>query len=367
VNDDFQLLHRYAAEGSEAAFGELVRRHANLVYAAAFRRLNGRSDLAEEVAQQVFVDLARKAASFKPDMVMGGWLHRHTVFVSATALRTETRRLNREREANSMNETQRSGTSLLEQLGPELDSALDELSTTDRDALVLRFLERCDLRQVGAVLGLTDDAAQKRVARALEKLRAIFVRRGYAVPVVALSAFLFEAAAVTAPAAFLAKTTTAACTAATATVASTAVINTKGIAAGFFMMNKAKIALLTLIALAGTTTIVLQLRGKDHPEEYQGTTQVSISGTAGAVFTGFYIKDAQRVAISNAVPWNFQEDRVSSFEIRKGNPADTLTLNMRYDGNGAHATMTRPLQSGTALIRVRIRNGLIAETITREK
>jgi DNA-directed RNA polymerase specialized sigma24 family protein len=58
---DIDLLRRYAQHGAEAAFGELVARHANLVYSTALRILNGDRHLACDVAQSVFTDLARKA------------------------------------------------------------------------------------------------------------------------------------------------------------------------------------------------------------------------------------------------------------------------------------------------------------------
>jgi hypothetical protein len=58
--DDEQLLHAYARERSEAAFGELVARHIDFVYSAALRVVNGDSHLAQDVSQTVFSDLARK-------------------------------------------------------------------------------------------------------------------------------------------------------------------------------------------------------------------------------------------------------------------------------------------------------------------
>lgn len=263
VDDDFQLLRRYATERCEAAFAELARRHAGLVYAAALRRLHGRRDLAEEVAQQVLVDLARKAGAFAPGIVLGGWLHRHTGFLAATALRQETRRLNREREAHSRNETSQPGASLIDQLSPELDAALEALPATDRDALVLRFLQQRDFRGVGAALGISEDAAQKRVARAMAKLRVVFARRGYAVSALALSAVLAETAAVTAPATLAAATLSAIAGATgAATLASSAATGKMTIPA--LLMNKAKIALLAVLAAGLATPVVRHYRQVDQ-------------------------------------------------------------------------------------------------------
>ena len=73
--DDEQLLLQYARERSESAFGELVARHVDFVYSAALRVVNGDSHLAQDVAQMVFIDLARKAGSLPDDVGLAGWLH----------------------------------------------------------------------------------------------------------------------------------------------------------------------------------------------------------------------------------------------------------------------------------------------------
>src|SRR6266446_2380915 len=146
LNDE-QLLRRYAADGSEAAFGELVSRYVNLVYSAALRRAGGDAHLAQDVAQLVFTDLARKAGSLPPEVVLAGWLHRATRFAAAELIRSERRRKRREQEAVVMNISE--STSDWEQIRPLLDEALDELSRTDRDAVILRFMEQRSFSEVG--------------------------------------------------------------------------------------------------------------------------------------------------------------------------------------------------------------------------
>lgn len=67
------------------------------------------------------------------------------------------------------------------EIAPHLEDALEELSEPDRDAVLLRYFKNHDLRTVGATLGISDDAAQKRVSRAVERLREFFAKRGVTV------------------------------------------------------------------------------------------------------------------------------------------------------------------------------------------
>src|SRR5476651_619018 len=100
---DSELLRRYAEEASEEAFAELVRRHLNLVYAAAIRQV-GDAHRAEDVVQAVFTDLARKAAALWRRPVLVSWLYTSTRFAAAKAVRADQRRQVREQEAQTMNE-----------------------------------------------------------------------------------------------------------------------------------------------------------------------------------------------------------------------------------------------------------------------
>ena len=103
ATDSHELLRAYAEDHSESAFQELVHGYVDLVYSAAIRRVDGDTQLAEDVTQEVFSHLARAAGSLPPNVMLGGWLHRHTGFVASTATRREQRRRNRERQAVEMN------------------------------------------------------------------------------------------------------------------------------------------------------------------------------------------------------------------------------------------------------------------------
>src|SRR6185503_5056566 len=176
--DDGKLLGQYVRERSEPAFGQLVARHIDLVYSAALRMGRGDHHFAEDVTQSVFIDLARKAWGLPNDIVLAGWLYRHACHTAAKAVRTERRRQRREQTAVEMRALDDITEPAWEQLGPHLDKGLNKLNASDRDAIVLRYLKQQDLRTVGATLGITEDAAQKRVSRALEKLRSVLGRCG---------------------------------------------------------------------------------------------------------------------------------------------------------------------------------------------
>jgi RNA polymerase sigma factor (sigma-70 family) len=186
MTDANQLLRAYVAENSEDAFRGLVEGHVGLVYSAALRMVCGDATLARDVTQMVFTDLARNARTLPADLLLSGWLYRHTTFTASKLLRAESRRRTREKEAAEMN-AQDEPEPIWEQIMPLLDGAICSLSARDRDAVVMRFFDKQDFRSLAATLELSEDAAQKRVSRALEKLRRYFQRRGVAVSTVALS------------------------------------------------------------------------------------------------------------------------------------------------------------------------------------
>jgi RNA polymerase sigma factor (sigma-70 family) len=187
-NDDLTLLREYARRNSEEAFAALVSRHVNLVYSVALRQVRD-PHLAEEITQVVFIILARKAAALGPKTILSGWLCRTARYASANALTIQRRRQHREQETfmlsqfdqpqadlSRRSETEADGT--WTQIAPLLDGAMEQLGKKDHDAVVLRFFEGRNFKEVGAALGASEDAAKMRVNRALEKLHRYFSKRG---------------------------------------------------------------------------------------------------------------------------------------------------------------------------------------------
>ncbi len=167
MTESQRLLAEYAESGSEASFQELVERYVNLVYSTALRLVGGDTHWAQDVSQTVFLRLSHNARRLARGSSLGGWLHRDTCFVATKSLRRERRRHAREREAASMNCCDDHSPANLEKVAPLLDEAINQLGNEDRTAILLRFFEQRDFRSVGRALGSNEDAARKRVGRAL--------------------------------------------------------------------------------------------------------------------------------------------------------------------------------------------------------
>lgn len=209
---DGDLISSYARDGEEGAFRAIVARHVDLVFATALRQVGDRG-VAEEITQNVFVALSRKAGSLRGYETLAGWLHRTTILEAKARIRSELRRRQREQTAAELAERQNEGASPLAPLVPLLDEALLSLREGDRTALVSRFLEERPLREVGAALGVDEDAARKRVSRALDRLSEFFRARGFALPAGVGVAGLFPLGSQAAPSGLAATVTQAGLTA----------------------------------------------------------------------------------------------------------------------------------------------------------
>jgi len=257
MTTDSQLLASFARTNSEDAFAELVQRHVHLVHSAALRQVNGDAHLAQDVAQTVFTDLARKASSLARREVLTGWLYTSAHFAAAKIIRTENRR--RDREEKFMREPihETAPEPDWEKLRPVLDAAMHELKETDREAILLRYFENRQFAEVGAKLGLNENAARMRVERALEKLRDILTRRGIATAT-ALASVISANAVQLAPANLaMTLTTTSIATAGTGTFTLLKIMT----------MTKLKLGISALVVVGTATTFVIQHQAQEKLRE----------------------------------------------------------------------------------------------------
>lgn len=253
---DSELLERYARHKSETAFAELVERHIDLVYGTASRVTGGDRPLSQEVVQDVFTDLARKASSLARYETLAGWLHTSTRFAAAKAVRSRQRRQLREQQAAPMPDLNPAIEPDWSRIQPLLDEAIGTLNEKDRTAILLRFLERRSFAEVGRALGLSDNAARMRIERTLEKLRLALNRQGLTTTTVGLAAVLSGPAILTAPAGLAAAATGAA-------VAAGAPASISGIF-GFMTSTSLKYGAAALLALAGGSVPVWKLSQHNH-------------------------------------------------------------------------------------------------------
>jgi RNA polymerase sigma factor (sigma-70 family) len=244
--DDRQLLARYVAEVSEEAFAELARRHMGLVYSAALRQVRNQQ-LAQDVTQVVFANLARRARSIPEGTVLAGWLHRDTRYTALDVIRAEARRLRREQQSVEMNSPNPDPQPGWEEIRPLLDEALTQLAPADRDAVLLRYFEQRDFAGVGEALGASAEAARKRVDRALERLREQLLKRGITTTAAALGGALAVHAVESVPAGLV------------VSLASGSAVAGGGFMSNLLIMTKAKITIgLALAAGIVATPLILQ-------------------------------------------------------------------------------------------------------------
>lgn len=198
LEQDRKLLSDYAIHGDEAAFKAVVQRHAGLVYGTALRVI-GESGAAEEISQTVFTSLARKAHWLTGHENLAGWLYTAAIQEARLRLRGDLRRRRREDIAARLPTNMPTDNAAHEEMVELLDEGLQSLNRADREALIARYLEERPLREVGRLLGTSEDNAQKRVARGLNALAGFFRRRGFATASSTAASAALRAAAVTAP------------------------------------------------------------------------------------------------------------------------------------------------------------------------
>src|SRR5258706_1500379 len=175
---DAQLLDDYIKKRSQAAFAELSRRYVNLVYSSALRQM-GDAHAAEDVAQAVFIVLARKAAGLKRDVILSSWLLQTTAYAVKNARRAELRRRHHEQEASQMKTlSQDEDQKLWDQISPSIDKANGSLATPYRDAVVLRYFDGARFEEIGKRLKISETAARQRISRGVGELREILARQG---------------------------------------------------------------------------------------------------------------------------------------------------------------------------------------------
>ena len=271
---DHLLIAEFNARRSEEAFGALVRMHVDLVFATALRQVGDRG-LAEEISQNVFIELAQSAGKLGRHPTISGWLHRTTLNKARERLRSELRRQHREQAAVNLELAKAEGESVWAALVPMLDEALLELRERDRLAVIMHFMEGQTFREIGSLLGVGEDAARKRVNGCLEELAKFFRQRGFVAPAFATGASLFTLSAHAAPAGLATSATTAGLAAAKAAGTSTLALYK------LMASTKLKIAAGIIIAAGVGTTILLEHQAQTRLRDDNAALHQQVETLAG--------------------------------------------------------------------------------------
>lgn len=306
---DSELLGAYARARDEQAFSGFVRRHADLVYAAARRQLSGDHHRAEEATQRVFCEVAKMAGALSRHPALVAWLHQRTRWAASHLRQAEARRRARESAAAldpAMQNISGEDAPDWNRLAPLLDEAVGELREADRVALLSRHFERCSFAELARRLGVSEAAAQMRSARATERLRRALERRGIRTGSAALAAVLAAQAAPPAPAGLAGAVLRQ-------VIASSA---GAGVAAGgagpFFLMQTLKISAL----IVGSAVVMggyFWLRPKPSPAERPHLSK----STAGGATAALRRPDAAPVSVARRAPDAWMNDFRALFGLSK--------------------------------------------------
>jgi RNA polymerase sigma factor (sigma-70 family) len=342
MTGDMELVREYALRHSEEAFATLVSRHIDLVYSAALRQL-GNHHQAEEVTQAVFVILARKAAALRSGTLLPGWPFRTTRLTAANYLRTEVRRARREQEASMQLDPSENTEKLWQELAPMLNDAIADLRENDRNAIVLRFLKGKDYKEVAATMGGTEEAAQMRVSRALEKLRKLFVKRGEVLSAAVLGGLMSAHALQPAPVGLAASVASAAIHGTTLTASTLTLVK-----------GTLKLMAWTKAKFAVGATVVVVVAYQYHQNSLQAQ-QLAAARENLRVGTDAVAAQANRLA-------ELQQETSAILETRREQEQELARLRARRKGV-ANGSQSQPAATPTTLLSATLQDPIARQSL----
>lgn len=170
---DLAQLNRYYHEGDCPAFAAVVAAHGGMVFATA-RRIVGDAALAEDVAQEVFLDLARRGQGITQSLA--GWLHRSAIYRAKMTVRGESRR--HVRESDPAADWNDENANEWHEIEPLVDELLDEMPENLRSLLVEHFLEQRTQRDIAQRHRLSQSTVSRQIESGLQLLRAGLKAKG---------------------------------------------------------------------------------------------------------------------------------------------------------------------------------------------
>ena len=273
-----KCLLEFVRSRSEEAFRKVVGEHSGLVLGTAVRRLGGDRSAAEDVMQEVFVLLAKKAGTLvKGKVGVGPWLYRQTCRLSANRVRGEVRRRKREEGFDQRNEGE-----FKNEMTIEIDEALLSLSEEERELVMSRYVDERDYGEIGKRSGITSEAARKRVARAVEKLRGVLARNGVKTSTSALAMILLGVSGPRASAELVGKVSRLSVKAGGAAAGTAGMFSIAGILAGAIGLSAVVGGAKMLEREDARETVSVRLPQKAMPDRRSLLEQIQEGGVAGA-------------------------------------------------------------------------------------
>ncbi len=189
--DPENLLKRYLrSDRSDESFSRLVEFYGGLIYGAAFRR-TGDVSLAEEVSQNVFVILAKKAESLRHHSSLSSWLYKTASFEAEKVLRKEIRHRRRvELFANDVTNTVDDENVMSEEALSLLEQAIAKLSKNDRALLLARYFEGRKFRDIASKRNQSEAACKMHLRRVMDKMEGWLSSKGCTLNVASIAALM---------------------------------------------------------------------------------------------------------------------------------------------------------------------------------
>lgn len=341
--EDRQLLRQYVVQNDSAAFAALVQRYISLVHNAA-RRQTRDSHLADDVTQAVFILLARKAATIRPDAALAAWLFAVTRHAAQNAMKIRSRQVHYETRAASQRAESIETDHEQNELRLLLDDAIARLPQLEQTGVLMHFFQQRTHQEIGAALGLSAEAARKRISRALDKMREFLGGRGVTVGATALVAGLHaESASAVTPALVQSTVNIAVLSASnTAAAATNSTLIAKRVSQ-MYTIAKLKAAAVIALCCGGLAVAAVPFGGLLRTTSTVVTT-TTITSAAEKKFVA-EVSDSIKVELVGVAP--FQGAAESWFDI-SGDPIDPPAL----PGDGAHRVMAQPPPEHQILVRI---------------
>ncbi len=337
--NDAELLREFVRSHSDAAFAGLVEKHVNLVYSVALRMVRDAA-LAKDVTQSVFIQLARKAPTLREGNALPGWLYRVTHCQAANAVRSEQTRRRLETEATM--QTQLEDNASWKHIESDLDDAMATLNAEEQNLVVMRFFQNRNWRDVASAVALSEDTVQRRVDRAIEKLRSFFAQRGVAVSCAVIGMALSANAVQAAPAGLVSGVTAA-------SLAKTAGANSSGLLAGLkALLTKKAAILLGATAAVGVSVAVVTATTHQAPTG-EGLNKGLVlhytfdSNEAGGKVTD--TSDAKNHGKASGVRWVAEGKKGGAYEFTTD--GDEIVVPNKKSLNPEHFTLSAWIKTKT--------------------